>query len=451
MKFELTKEFITELKSVIAEQNISEALNMLQDIHAADIAEIFDELDTSESQFIFFQLEPRKAANILVELEDEDIDTFLRSIPGSIVASDLIEKMSSDDATDIIQHLPHKLRHEILGHLKSDHAGAIADLLTYDEDTAGGLMGKELVRVNINWNVSTCMAEIRRQAETIQNIYSVYVVDNNNVLKGTLPIKKLIINDGTVKVGDILDDQIISVSTDTSSEEVANIMDKYDLVVLPVVDPINRLKGRITIDDVVDVIREEAEKDYQMVSGIAQDVESSDSVWKHSKARLPWLIIGMVGGVAGAQIIGTFEDEFKVNAGLAMFLPLIAGMAGNVGVQASSIIVQSIANQSIGFESIFTKLLKELFGGLLIGSICAGLILAFNAMFLDSFALTITVSISLLAVIVFASIFGTFVPLVLHRAKIDPALATGPFITTANDIIGLFIYLLIARSFFQYF
>lgn len=447
MNFELTKEFVEELKIQIAEENVEGALAMLDDLHAADIADIFDELEVSESQFIFFHLDPKNAANILVELEDEGIDKFLNTIPGSVIASELIAKMSSDDATDIIQHLPQKLQTEVLEHLQREQAGAIADLLKYDENTAGGMMEKELVKVNVNRTVATCMREIKFQANKVKNIFSVYVVDDDNILQGILPIQNLILNDADIRIGDIIDKHVITVNTDTPSEEVSNIMDKYGLMVLPVVDSDNRLKGRITIDDVVDVIREEAEKDYQLASGLAQDVESSDNVWKHTRARLPWLIIGMLGGIGGAQVISSFDNEFQKYVGLAMFLPLINGMAGNVGVQASSIVVQSIANQSIDLEGTGKKLLKELFSGLMIGSFCSSLLLAFNYFFLDTIGFALVVSLSLLVVITFASVFGTIVPMTLHRMKIDPALATGPFITTVSDIMGVFLYLTIARLF----
>ena len=294
------------------------------------------------------------------------------------------------------------------------------------------------------------MEEIKRQAENVDEIYFVFVIDNNNTLTGTLPLKKLFLNSGQTLVKNICDTEVISVKTDTESEEVANIMEKYDLVALPVVDSIGRLKGRITIDDVVDVIKEEAEKDYQMISGISGDVEASDTIFQLTRARIPWLLIGLVGGVLAALVLSKFEDQIGINPTMAFFIPMITAMAGNVGIQSSSIIVQGLANNTLGLESTSQKLWKELNIALLNGIICSSLIFAYNYIFSDSFSLTITVSTALMSVIVFAALFGTFVPLALNRFKIDPALATGPFITTTNDVIGLFIYFWIGSFFFAY-
>jgi len=450
MKFELTRQFIDELKAEIKSNNASAAIDMLKGLYPADIADILDELDTDEARFVFFQMDPLLASEILVELEEDDQEHFLKNIPGRIIASELIDKMDSDDATDVLQNLPDKLKDEVLQHIAdSEMAGDIADLLNYDEDTAGGLMAKELLKVNINWDINTCLSEFRHNAELVGQVYYLYVVDDTNILRGVLPIKKLLIYHGKVKVADVLDKEVIYVKVDATSQEVAHIMDKYDLVVLPVVDSIGRLSGKITIDDVVDVIREERERDYQMLAGISEDIESSDSVFLQTRARLPWLLIGMVGGIFGAQIIGTHSQDLQLYAGLALFLPMIGGMAGNVGVQASSIIVQSLATEVVDIESPVRKLLKEFLVGLINGAICSSVIFVYNMFFSDSYMLTLTVSTALLTVIVFASVFGTFVPLVLNKFKIDPAIATGPFITTINDITGLFIYLSIARMFFS--
>ncbi|HJX72086.1 MAG TPA: magnesium transporter, partial [Bacteroidales bacterium] len=288
-----------------------------------------------------------------------------------------------------------------------------------------------------------------KQAEVVDELYYVYVVDDDNLLKGTVSLKRLIISRSNAKIKNILNADIISVRTDTKSDEVANIMEKYDLVSLPVVDHIGRLIGRITIDDVVDVIMEEAEKDYQLISGITENIEHRDNALMHSRARLPWLLIGLFGGILGAQVIGLFEENLRINPSIALFFPLIAAMGGNVGVQSSSIIVQGIAANIIDLQSTAKKLLKEIVVALFNGSILSLLIFCYNLIFSDSFILTITVSVALLAVIVFASVFGTFVPIVLHRFRIDPALATGPFITTVNDIMGISIYLGIGRLFYS--
>ncbi|MBR7035570.1 MAG: magnesium transporter, partial [Bacteroidales bacterium] len=301
------------------------------------------------------------------------------------------------------------------------------------------------VRVNKNWNVQKCILEIRKQSDEVENLMNVYVVDDEDVLVGILPIARLVLAGESAVVGDIFDETVLSVPTSMPSEEVANLMDKYGLFVVPVVDSLNRLKGRITIDDVVDVIREEAEKDYQMQAGLTQDVDDNDSVIRQTMARLPWLFVGLLGGILSSRVIGIFEGDIAKNASLTLFLPLLAAMGGNVGVQSSSIMVQSIAGGTLKLTSIWTKILRELLGGLLIGAICSIVLSLYNLMAGNDLHLTAVVSFSLLVIIVFASLFGTFVPLILERCKIDPAIATGPFVTTTNDIVCCLLYFSIAR------
>ncbi len=449
MNFELTKEYVDELRERIDNQNEDGAYKMIADLHPADIAEIYNELNIEEARFIHIMLDGDKAADVLIELEEDDRERFLEVLPGDVIAKQFIDKLDSDDAADVLGELSEDKRDEVLSYVEDlEQAGDIVDLLSYDENSAGGLMAKELISVNENWNITTCLKEMRKQAADVNEVYYVYVVDDDNKLKGTLSLKKLLLTPSTAKIRDIINTDVISVKTDTPSEDVANVMDKYDLVALPVVDPLGRLVGRITIDDVVDVIREEAERDYQLISGITEDVEPSDNAFHHTRARIPWLIIGLLGGILGAIIIGKYEQDLRIYPEMAAFLPLIAAMCGNVGVQSSSIIVQSLADKSLRIAGIGQKLLKELAVASINGVILSTLIFVYNLFVSDSFALTITVSTALFSGILFASIFGTFVPLLLNKFKIDPALATGPFITTVNDIMGLFLYLMIGRTFY---
>ncbi len=442
MHFELTKEFISQVIGIIEDKDDSAAIAVMKEMHAADIAELYDELNIEQAKYLFLLLDSEKAADVLAELEDSDRERFMAALPSDVIAKQFIEEMDSDDAADVLADLSDKKKDEVLSHIEDvDQAGDIVDLMNYDEDTAGGLMGKELIAVNINMTVDECIKEVRKLSENVNEIYFLYIVDNDNKLLGIISIKDLILNKRSTKISDIYNKEVIKTTTDTPAEDVANLMDKYDLVSMPVTDSIGRLVGRITIDDVVDVIREEAEKDYQLASGIVDDVESTDTVMVQTKARLPWLLIGMFGGIMGALIIGHFEGDIMKYAGLALFLPMIAAMAGNVGVQSSAIVVQGLASNSMGIEGISKKLFKELLIGLLNGIICSVIVLVYNMITSDSLALTITVSTALFLVIVFASVFGTFIPLLLNKFKIDPAVATGPFITTANDIIGLFMYL----------
>lgn len=451
MQYKITKEFIDDLKRLVESKDEKALLKMLESIHPADIAEIYKDIEIEDAKYLFLLLDGDKAGDVLAEMEDYDREQFLEILPSDIIASKFIDFMESDDAADVIADLPDERRDEVLQKLGDlSQAGDIVDLLKYDEDTAGGIMAKELIAVNEKWNVEKCIKEIRKLAGEIGDIYVVYVVNDDHILKGVLSLKKLLISNGNMLVSDIYNQDIKSVKADTPAEEVANISRKYDLVTLPVIDNIGRLIGRITFDDLADVMQEEAERDYQLASGLLEDVEPTDKIWILTRARIPWLIIGLVGGILGARVIEHFEGDMLKNAAIAFFLPLIGAMGGNVGVQSSSIVVQALSSQTPIYGSIFARLLKEFSVALLNASICASLLFIFNFIFLDSFALTISVSLALFVVIIFASTFGTFVPLVLNKFKIDPALATGPFITTVNDITGLFIYFLISRQAFQY-
>ena len=452
MQFELTREFIDKLRGHIDSKEEAAAFEMVKDLHPADIAEIYDELDIDEAKYLHVMLDGDTAADVMIELEEDDREQFLSNLPSETIARQLIDRMDSDDAADIIGELSDQKQEEVISFIEDlEQAGDIIDLLNYDENTAGGLMAKELITVNENWTMPTCLKEMRKQAAEVDEVYYVYVVNDNNILKGTLSLKKMLLASTNVKIKNILNTDVISVKTDTKSEEVANIIEKYNLVALPVVDALGRLVGRITVDDVVDVMREEAERDYQLASGITEDVEHTDSAWLLTRARIPWLFIGLFGEILGSKVIGKYEIDLGNFPQLAFFIPLIAAMGGNAGVQSSSIIVQAIASNSLGLESISKKLIKELSVSGLNAIILSVVLFAFNYFFSDSFALTMTVSVALFTIIIFASMFGTLIPLLLHKVKVDPAIATGPFITTSNDIIGIFIYFMIGRTFFAMF
>ncbi len=453
MRIEFTQDYIENLKEIIENKNDTAASALMAEAHAADIAEIYDELSIDQAKYLFLLIEDReKAADVLAELDDDDRERFMSELPSDVIASKFIDHMDSDDAADVLADLSEETRDEVLKHVKDlDQAGDIVDLLNYDEDTAGGLMQKELVVVDIESTVASATLEIRRQAEGIEHVFYVYVNNKDNILQGALSLKRLLLASPEQKIKDILVKDIISVRVDMSAEEAAKLAQKYDLIALPVVDSIGRLLGRITIDDLVDVLREEADHDYQLMSGLSQEVEHSDSVFRLTRARLPWLFVGLIGGILAARVIGVFEHSLAENAAMAFFIPLIAAMGGNVGVQSSSIVVQGLANNSFSTDSTFNKIIKEILVASVNGVALAGITFVFNLLTLDSMALTVAVSISLFAVIIIASVIGTFIPLLLHRLKIDPALATGPFITSANDILGLFIYLAISGLTFHYF
>ena len=447
-QFKITKEFIEQIQQLIAGDNGEAILHSLVDVHEADIAEILDIVDMEEAKYIFRLLEDERASDVLVELEEDVRLKFLEALSAKEIAEQM-DNMDSDDAADIMAEIPEEKQEAVIQQIEDpQQAIDIASLMQYDEDTAGAIMGTELICVNENLTTDECINEMRLQAENVQYIYTVYVVDNDKKLTGMLSLKSLLFARKGTLVKDIYIENVRYVSSDESIEEVASMMQKYDFVALPVLNPDGILIGRITIDDVVDIIQEEAEKDYQMASGISENVESSDSVLALTRARLPWLIVGLVGGVLGALVIRLFEDQLSQYAQMALFIPLIAAMAGNVGVQSSAIVVQGIASNNIDLSSISGKLLKEFGVAFLNGIVCAVLILGFITFALSDLKLGLTVSISLLIVIIFAGLFGTLVPLVLNKRNIDPALATGPFITTSNDVIGLFIYLYIGYLFY---
>lgn len=441
MQFQLTKEFLEELIIACENGDNDFVKEHCADLHPADIAEIISELNVEETRFIFTNIEDTVAADVLMELEEEVRERYLKALSPKEIAEQ-VDQLDSDDAADLIGELDDELKEEVISKLEDlESASEIVDLLKYDEDSAGGLMQKEFIKARMNWPVNRCVVELRRQAEEVENVYSIYVVDETDKLVGILSLKRLLFANPKTLIGELYQQSDIKyVRAEQPKEEVAKMMEKYDLVAMPVVDRIGRLIGRITIDDVVDVIKEEADKDYQMASGLSEKVEASTSLWKTTRSRIPWLLIGLLGGILSSQVIQHYEYEITINPALAFFMPLIAAMGGNVGVQSSAIVVQGLANQSIDFGNIFTKVSKEALVGIINGLICGVLIFSFNYFLLDDFTLGLTVSLALLAVIVFAACFGTLVPLVLDKYEIDPALATGPFITTMNDVIGLFIY-----------
>ncbi|WP_036151544.1 MULTISPECIES: magnesium transporter [Maribacter] len=442
--FKLTEELVVEIEQLIEQSNDTELNAMLSTVHYADVAEIINELDKDKATYLIKLLDSDKTSDVLTELDEDVREAILSSLSTKEIAGEL-EELDTDDAADIIGELPKDQIQDVISKIEDrEHAKDIVDLLRYADDSAGGLMAKELVKVNENWNVLTCVKEMRTQAENVTRVHSIYVVDDEDKLKGRLSLKDLLTTSTKTHIKDVFIKNVDSVNVNEDPEEVARIMSKYDLEAIPVVDEIGRLVGRITIDDIVDVIKEEAERDYQMAAGISQDVEADDSIWDLTRARLPWLILGLFGGAGAALIMGGFEEMFREYTVLFLFTPLIAAMAGNVGVQSSAIIVQGLANDDIK-GSISSRLIKEMLLALLNGVILSCLLLIFTWIWKGDFLTSLAISISLIAVIVVAGFIGTFVPLFLDKRGIDPAIATGPFITTSNDIFGILIYFSIAK------
>ncbi len=444
---EFSEEYLDNLRKIIADHDENKARYELENLHPADIAELFNELDTDEAEYLNSLIDGETAAEVLMELDEDDRRKLLSNMEPEEIAKQYIDNLDTDDAVDIIQELDKEDQEEVLSHIDDvEQAGDIINLLRYDEDTAGGLMGTEMLVVNENWSMPECIKEMRMQAEDMDEIYYVYVVDNDYRLRGILPLKKMITHPSVSKIKHVMEEDPVAVRTDTPIDEVALNFEKYDLVAMPVIDSIGRLVGRITVDDVMDEVREGAERDYQLASGLSSDVETDDTLFTQTKARLPWLLIGMLGGIGNSLILGHFEEGLAMDPTLALFIPLIGGTGGNVGTQSSAIVVQGLANGSLDIRNSGKQLLKELGVGLINGCIISLLVLIYNMIKFGSAhqVTTYSVSLSLLSVVLFASVFGTFVPLTLERFKIDPALATGPFISITNDIIGMFIYMSIS-------
>ena len=445
---EYTDEYLEHIRKVIHDNDIDQARKELKELHPADIAELYQNLDLEEAEYLYKLLDEDTAADVLMELDEDDRRKLLDAMPAEQIAKQ-IDHLDTDDAVDLIQQLDEEDRDEILSHIDDvEQAGDIIDLLKYDEDTAGGLMGTEMIVVNENWSMPECIKQMRMQAEDMDEIYYVYVVDDDHKLRGVLPLKKLITHPSVSKIKHVMETDPVSVKVDTPIDDVTLDFEKYDLVAMPVVDSIGRLLGRITVDDVMDQVRESTERDYQLASGLSSDVNADDSIFAQTKARIPWLLIGIASGILASLILGTFEAKLEAVTALALFIPIIGGTGGNVGVQASAIVVQSLANGTLEIKEFSRQLGKEVLIGLMNATVISSVVLVYNLITLpDEFAVTISVAVSLFIVVMFATILGTVVPLTLEKLHINPALATGPFIQISNDIVGLVIYVQVATYF----
>ena len=447
-KFALTDELISETLELVKLSDEKSIVKIFSNYHHADIAEILEELNSDDATYIIKLLDSEKTSDVLMELDDDYREKILKNLSIQEIAEE-VEELDSDDATDIISELPEEKQKKVISKISdAEHKADIKELLKYDEDSAGGLMAKELIKVNENWSVTSCVKEMRTQASEVTRVHSVYVVDNDNILLGRLSLKDLLVADQKTKIKSIYKKNVDHVFDTDTAESVASTMQKYDLGAIPVINKKKKLLGRITIDDIVDLIKEEAEEDYQLAAGILQDVDVDDSIFELTRARLPWLIVGLIGGIGAAFVMGGFDEILLQHKILFYFTPLIAAMAGNVGVQSSAIIVQGLANDEIK-GSINNRLFKETLLSILNGVILAGLLFLFIYFWKGEVDIALALSIALVAVVIVAGIIGTFIPLFLNKRGIDPAIATGPFITTSNDIFGILIYFMVAKLILQ--
>ncbi len=439
----MEKFFLDKILELIEKEDAIQLKAILSEMHPADIAELCDELDIDEARFIYRQLDNETAADVLIEMDEEARKDLLEVLPSETIAKKFIDYMDTDDAVDIIQEMDEDKQEEVLSHIEDiEQASDIVDLMQYDENTAGGMMGTEMVVVNENMSMPECLSEMRLQAEDMDEIYNVYVVDDEGRLKGVFPLKKMITNPSVSKVKYVMDEDLITTKVDTPIDEVVQLIEKYNLVAVPVIDSIGRLQGQITVDDVIDELREQQEHDYQLASGITADVETADNVFRQTRARIPWLLIGMIGGILNSMLLGNFESSFAAHPELLLFIPLIGGTGGSVGTQSSALVVQGLANGSLHIGNLTKQVLKESLVALINASILSILVLGYN---LISFGylepVTYAVPISLFILVMIGTLWGTLLPLLFERIHIDPAIATGPFVQITNDLLGIAIYI----------
>ncbi|MFZ1686321.1 MAG: magnesium transporter [Flavobacteriales bacterium] len=454
MSFELTKSLLDRIRGDVADGRDSSVEALLSELHPADVAAILDRLDEDEARYIYRLLEPENAAEVILELDEDRREELLESLTSKEIAEDLIEHIDSDDAADVMSELPAEKQREVISHMDDDEQKEdLQELLTYAEGTAGAMMAKELVKVQADRNVTQAIFEMRQQAQEVEHVYTIYVVDRDDRFVGLLPLKDILFSAESTRtlVRDICQTGISTITPGESAEDAIAMMKKYDMAVLPVVDDAGRLLGRITFDDVMDVMTEEAEEDYQLASGISEDVDAADKPWIQIRARLPWLLIGIAGGILSSRIISVYESDLRIDPTMAFFMPLIAATGGNVGVQSSAIVVQGLASGDLQNVRMGTRLWKEFKVAMMNALICSGLILVVNFLIHQSQALTLTVSVALFTVILTAAFFGTLTPLIMNRLKVDPALATGPFVTTLNDIFGLLTYFTVGHLMYSHF
>ncbi|TFH96857.1 magnesium transporter [Porphyromonas levii] len=449
---EMSNEEAKYITSLIEERKEEELKSLVEQLYPADIAELLEELPAEETLFFYRLLPGTVAADVLMEMDEVERKEVLDLLTDEEIADTFLTHMDSDDAADLLQELDEDKQDAILAHVEDiEQAGEIIDLLKYGEDTAGGIMRKEMMVVNENWSMPRCMEELRIQAAEMEDVYYIYVIDDEERLQGILPIKKVLTSPNVSKIKHVILRDPIVVHENDTAEEVVRTFERYDLVAIPVVDSIGRLVGVITVDDVVDQMRELHEKDYQLASGLSSDIESSDTVVRQIGARLPWLLLGMVGGMLNSVILGGYDNVFAAVPAISLFIPLMGGTGGNVGMQSSAIIVQDLATGSIKPGKVGSLLLKELAIALMNGGILSLVLFIYNYFYLKDIVVMSSVSISIFTVVLFASLSGTIVPLTLERLKMDPARATGPFITIMNDLIGMFIYMNVTNFLFNYF
>ena len=431
---------IEEVKHLAEQGNRQGLKKLIDDMRAADLADLIEHLDPEERLFIFNLLEPDGAGEVLVEIETPVQERILKGLDNQAI-TEIVQRLDSDDAADLVGDLPGDRAREIIERVGDEVSGELEKLLPYPEDTAGGIMALEFVAVKADASVKDAIDTIREKREEVENLYYIWVVGDLGELVGVISLKDLVLELTDRKISDIMNPEVISVHVDTDQEEVARLVKKYDLVAIPVVGDDQRLAGRITHDDIIDVIEEEADEDISLMAGVIDQEITEESALKISRARLPWLIAGLFGGIIAAAVINQFESSLEKVLALSFFFPVIMAMGGSTGTQAATIVVRGLATGDISLMNIGKRLWMEMRVALVNALVCGIILALIVGTWVSDYGLGSVVGLALVLIIVNAGVIGSAVPMVLKKWNIDPALATGPFVTTSNDILSLLIYL----------
>ena len=445
---QVDSELLDNISDLIEDQSSENILTIFTDLHSADIAEIINHLKYDEAFYSFGLLDTETASEVILELDENLRERILKNIDPAII-TDIIDELDTDDATDIVGDLPEDVAEHVLDNIDKEDSDDVKELLKYAEDSAGGIMTSDYVFVHDTANVKDAIEVVRLNSQELDHIYYIYVLGKDNVLKGVISLKSLLVHPLDTIVTSIMEEDLIYVKPEDDQEEVANIIEKYDLVSIPVVDDLKRMIGRITIDDIVDVIHEEASEDIQKIAGLSDEQETSDSIFRISRIRLPWLMIGLLGEMGSAVVLSSFQASIEKILIASFFIPVVMAMGGSSGTQAAIVMVRGLSTGDIWMNRIFITLGKEFGVALINGIACATVLLGSTYFFFhSSFGFSVVLSVSLVIIMIFATMLGSTIPLVLKKANIDPAVATGPFVTTMNDIFGLIIYLSLITMFF---